>query len=190
MKIHQQNALLILLLLLHVHYGNKRKRKDIPTVEERKKYPRRSLKRDPSVQEPCCSKNILNLEEFDIIVDGGAIGSEAVDDETEEIEADRHNLPVNIPLTDDDDLDYVLSEDKSSNTDDQSDSDNSNPDTRGRKLTRLAKHIRQRGIKSIASDANHRESGKIRAIGAIVAVLVCLFECFEAYHTKKDYCLK
>ena len=135
MKIHQQNALLII-----------RKCKDIPTVEERKTYPRRSLKRDPSDQEPCCSKNIPNLEEFDIIVDWGAIGSEAVDDETEEIEADRHNLPVNIPLTDDDDLDYVLSEDKSSNTDDQSDSDNSNPDTRGRKLTRLAKHFRQRGI--------------------------------------------
>ena len=130
MKIHQQNALLII-----------RKCKDIPTVEERKTYPRRSLKRDPSVQEPCCSKNIPNLEEFGIIVDGGAIGSE-----TEEIEADRHNSPVNNPLTNDDDLDYVFSEDKSSNTDDQSDSDNSNPDTRGRKLTRLAKHFRQRGI--------------------------------------------
>ena len=77
------------------------------------------MKRDPSVQEPCCSKNILNLEEFGIIVDGGAIGSEAVDDETEEIEADRHNSPVNNPLTNDDDLDYVFSEDKSSNTDDQ-----------------------------------------------------------------------
>ena len=35
-------------------YGNKRKHKDIPTVEERKTYLRRSLKRDPSVQEPCC----------------------------------------------------------------------------------------------------------------------------------------
>lgn len=63
-----------------------------------------------------------------MIADGGVIGNEAVGDETEEIEADRHNAPVKNRFIDD--LDYVLSEDKSSNTDDQSDSDNSNPDTR------------------------------------------------------------